>query len=252
MNPTSLLQVNGAELAAAVPKEEYNRLLQLPRSHDLEGDLLERANGARNWYAQNGRPFVAYRYVEIREIAIPLIRLTNEMDLNSVQLAERLLAGEARSLVVLAAGAGPEVANEVSRYWAEARPDEAFFLDRFAVAITEQLIRWSSTALCRDSEAQQETLLPHLSPGCGNWDLQDQHKLMELLADGKTEIGPLQLLPSGALHPQHSVMAALGVTRRKFAATPKDICRGCDLNPCAFRRAPNAMQRTQREDFRRF
>jgi hypothetical protein len=63
---------------------------------------------------------------------------------------------------------------------------------------------------------------------------------MDILAEGKTEIGPLRLMSSGALHPQYSVMAALGVTRRKFAATPKDICRTCDLDPCAFRRAPYA------------
>jgi len=238
MNATSLLPVNGAEITAAIPQEEYNRLLQLPRARDLEGDLLERANGARNWYAQHGRPFVASQFVEILEVATPLVRLSNKVALRSVRLAERLRAGEARALVVLAATAGHEVAEQISRCWAEGRPDEAYFLDRFAVAVTEQLIQWSSTFLCREVEPQQETLLPHLSPGCGNWDLNDQHKLMHLLADAKTEIGPLQLLPSGGLHPQHSVMAVLGVTRRRFAATPKDICRNCDLNPCAFRRAP--------------
>jgi len=63
--------------------------------------------------------------------------------------------------------------------------------------------------LCRESEPRQETLLPHLSPGCGNWDIQDQHKLMDILAEGKTKIGPLRLMSSGALHPQYSVMAAL-------------------------------------------
>lgn len=241
MRLTSLLPANGPELAASVPQHEYNRLLQMPRTRDLEGELLERANGARAWYAQHGKPFVASRYVELEDIETPVVRLANHVELNSVRLAERLKAGEARALVVLAASAGPEVADEVSKCWAE-RPDEAFFLDRFAVAITEQLIQWSSAFLCRESEPQQETLMPHLSPGCGNWDLADQHKLMVLLAEEKTEIGPLQLLPSGALHPQHSIMAALGVTRRKFAATPRDICLGCDLNPCAFRRAPYSPQ----------
>ncbi|MFI5184192.1 MAG: hypothetical protein ACHQNV_07335, partial [Vicinamibacteria bacterium] len=125
--------------------------------------------------------------------------------------------------------------------------DEAFFLDRFAVAAAEGLVGWAAAELCRGSEPAGETLLPHLSPGCGHWDLADQHRLMGLLtgctSDDKTpsaiaSLGPLSLLPSGALDPQHSVLAAFGVTRRVFAATPEDLCRSCDLDPCAFRRAP--------------
>jgi hypothetical protein len=66
---------------------------------------------------------------------------------------------------------------------------------------------------------------------------------MDILAEGKKEIGPIGLMSSGALHPQYSVIAALGITRRKFAATPKDICRTCDLDPCSFRRAPYGERR---------
>ena len=65
MSETTLLPANGADLAAAVTQYEYNRLLQMPRSRDLEGELLDRANGARQWYAKNGQPFVASRSVEV-------------------------------------------------------------------------------------------------------------------------------------------------------------------------------------------
>jgi hypothetical protein len=238
MNETTFLPANSAELVDSISAPEYNRFLLMPRSRNLDGELLDRANKAREWYSQNGKPFVASRTFALIDIESPVIRVTNHVELNSIRLAERLKAGEAGSLVVLAASAGPEVAEEVAKCWSDGRPDEAYFLDRLAVAVTEQLIQWSSAYLCRESESRRETLLPHLSPGCGSWDLQDQHKLMDLLAQGKTEIGPIRLMDSGGLHPQHSVMAALGVTRRKFEATPKDICRGCDLDPCAFRRAP--------------
>ena len=81
--------------------------------------------------------------------------------------------------------------------------------------------------------------MPHLSPGCGTWDLSDQHKLMELLAGSDSgELGPLKMLSSGAIEPQHSVLAVMGVTHRNFAFTPEHLCRSCDLSPCAFRRAP--------------
>jgi hypothetical protein len=64
----------------------------------------------------------------------------------------------------------------------------------------------------------------------------DQHKLMAVLSSDTT-VGPIRLLPSGALYPQHSVLAALGVSRKKYSQDSKEICQSCDLDPCAFRRA---------------
>jgi hypothetical protein len=132
------------------------------------------------------------------------------------------------------------VAEETARLWADGKPDEAYFLDRFGVAVTERLVFWASAALCRAAEPRGETLLPHLSPGCGGWELAAQHRLMALLS-GTNEgvLGPLRLLPSGAIHPPHALLAVLGVTRRVVAATPMDACRSCDLSPCGFRRAPH-------------
>ena len=140
------------------------------------------------------------------------------------------------------------MAAEVKRLWAEERPDEAYFLDRFAVAVTERLVFWASGELCRAAAPSGETLLAHLSPGCGHWDLADQHRVMAILTgesgprgtEEAVRLGPIELLPSGALHPPHSVLAVLGVTRRQGTTTPEDLCRACDLDPCAFRRAPFA------------
>jgi hypothetical protein len=232
----SLPQIGGAEIAAAVTEREYKRLLQFPRDQELDGDLRDRADGARNWYAHHGVPFLAAQRVDLREVSGDRIALAGA-DLCSITLARRLEAGEAHALMIVATSAGIEAAEEAARLWADQRPDESYFLDRFAVAVAERLLFQASGYLCRSSEAGNETLMPHLSPGCGNWDIADQHKLMALLCGG-ARIGPLELLPSGALHPQHSVLAAMGVTRRKYPGAPELLCRACDLAPCAFRRAP--------------
>lgn len=259
MSETVQLQAAGAELAAAVTAHEYNRLLQLPRDRELEGDMKDRADEARAWYAEHGKPFVAARRVELdlleirggRPPRLPLLAEdgqagtpapTDEISaggvvLHSLVLARRLQAGEAHALMLLAATAGTEVASEAARLWADGRPDEGYFLDRFAVAVTERLIFWASATLCRASEAVQETLLPHLSPGCGNWDIADQHRVWSLLAGAAATLGPIRILETGALDPQHSVLAALGVTHRSYASSPEQLCRSCDLSPCAFRRA---------------
>ena len=252
MSAAQTLPASAPELADAVSEGEYLRLLGLPRGRPLEGDLQERASGARSWYASYGRPFVATRRVALREVGPNSVVLETGDALTSTVLADRFRAGEAHALLGLAASAGHEVADETARLWTEGRPDEAFFLDRFAVAVTERLVFWASATVCRACEPAKETLLPHLSPGCGHWDLADQHRLMALLTgeDEGATLGPIRLLPSGALHPQHSVLAALGVTHRTYAPTPTDLCRSCDLDPCAFRRAPLTTQALRSQETR--
>jgi len=114
---------------------------------------------------------------------------------------------------------------------------------------------WTSAALCGDATAAGEALLPHLSPGCGRWEISAQQQLMALLTGAPVPpartmplatqvepafapvLGPLTLLESGALRPQHSLLAALGVARRAIVATPESSCRSCDLARCRYRRA---------------
>ena len=132
-----------------------------------------------------------------------------------------------------------DVSPEQWNAYVQSRPDASVYhLAEWATL--EQLTTKAKEGLAPALEAAKETLLPHLSPGCGHWDLADQHRLMALLTgeEGGTMLGPVQLLPSGALRPQHSGLAALGVTHRTFANTPEALCRSCDLDPCAFRRAP--------------
>ena len=127
-----VLTVASAEVAAAVPDHEYRRLLGLPPGLELSRDLVARAKRAREWYAANGRPFAATRRVELRGIGAVEVMLATGDVLTSVALADRLREGDAHALVVLAASAGPEVAEEATRLWGAGRPDEAYFLDRFA------------------------------------------------------------------------------------------------------------------------
>jgi hypothetical protein len=241
---TSALRPEAAELAAAVTERELLRLLGMPRGRGLEGELGVRADTARAWYARHGRPFAATRRVEVRDVSAASVTLADGSELRSAGLAAVLRTTRGRAVLVLAVSAGREVAAEVSRAWAEDRPDEAYFLDRFATAVTEALVLEASGAACRAASGEGETLLPPRSPGCGDFAIGDQHRLMALLGGTpngeRVVLGPIELLPSGALDPPHSLLAALGVTRHALeATTPEALCRGCELDPCAFRRAPS-------------
>jgi hypothetical protein len=255
MTVATVLRVSAEDAVAAVHDAEFRRLLGIPRGREVAGEIHQRADLARRWYAEHGRPFVAARRIGLRESGPMSVTLETGDVVGGAALAERLRSGGAHALVAVAVSAGREVADEAARLWAEDRPDESYFLDRLAAAVAESLVWQASAALCAKATAAGEGLLPHLSPGCGSWDISGQHDLMALLlgvplyetgaaasaAEGGASkgvtLGPLTLLESGALRPQHSLLAALGVSRRAIVATPESSCRSCDLAGCRYRRA---------------
>ena len=244
--------VCSAAVAASVPDREYRRLLGLPRQRASADPCVplvwERAAAARDWFAEQGRPFLALRRIAIRSIDAGSVRIATGEVLTSRQLATRLQVASATYLAVIAVSAGPEVVAEIERRWREGRPDEAWCLDRFAAAVAERLLRDVAALPGVPRDAPQEYWLPHLSPGCADWDLADQHRLMALLATGRESatIGPVRLLDSGALSPQHSLLAVRGVARRRPATRLVQACRACDLDPCRYRRRPSTGDRPQR------
>jgi hypothetical protein len=258
MSAARTLQVTAAGAAAGVADAEFRRLLGIPRGREVTAEIAERAESARRWYAEYGRPFVAARRVALHSATAGSVTLETGDVLDGAALAERLRDGEAHALVALAVSAGPEIAEEAARLWADDRPDEGYFLDRFAAAVAERLVWQASASLCAEATDAGEGMLPHLSPGCGRWEISAQHQLMALLCgeplqrfrtvtsaggdDAQPELvlGPVTLLASGALKPQHSLLAALGVARRAIVATPENSCRSCDLARCRYRRAPYA------------
>lgn len=228
-----------ADIAAQVTPDEFARLLLIPRHKLLDEDLADRARSARAWYAEHGRPWIGARRVDIARLDPGGVTLGTGQSFAAAALADRLRAADSHAVVAVAVTAGREAEAEYRRHWTDGRPDEGFFVERFAVGVTEQLVRYASAWTCRTAEAQGETALFHASPGCGSWPLEEQGKLMSVLAgDEAPAVGPVTMMPSGALTPAHSILALVGLTRRPVAPTPADACRDCDLTPCAFRRAP--------------
>lgn len=228
-----------SDVAALVSDAEYARLLAWPRGRPLEGLVADRAHGARAWYAAHGNPWVAARRVDIRQVESSAVTLASGATFHGVRFAERVRAGSAHAVVAVALTAGDAVASEARRLWDASLPDESYFLDRFAAAVTEELLRWASVWSCRSAESRGETVLFHLSPGCGGWPFDEQPTLMGMVSDDGTSTERVRMLPSGGLEPVHSLLAVLALTRLEHApGDARDACRSCDLNRCAFRRAP--------------
>lgn len=229
-------RAEAARLAGAVRAVEYHRLLGLPRRRELQGALAERAAWARDWYARHGRPELRVRRFGIRELGVDMVQLEAGPRLASGTLAARLRHCRAHALVVMAATAGAEVGPACAERWRDGRPDEAWFLDRFAAAVVEHLVWSVMRGDLRSLARAGEALAGHLSPGCGSWDLGEQRLLRDALF-AADEPAAVTVLDSGALAPSCSQFAVAGVIRAAGDATVAERCHGCDLAACHYRRA---------------
>jgi len=240
MTAVARLEVAASELAGEVSVEDYTRLLGMPRFLPLAEDLASRAAAARLWFIAHAHPTVALRRLALEPCTGDTVTTETGATFASPTLCAHLRGAGAHALLALAVSAGPEVDAESARLTAEGKPDEAFFIDRFGAVATQRLVFWAVRRQCREASPRGETLLPHLSPGCGGWAFEDQPGLLRLLAPGGAPPVPLRMLESGMLTPKNSLLALVGVTRRVLAPAAKDVCDTCDLVPCSFRRAPYA------------
>jgi hypothetical protein len=207
-----------------VADARYFRLLGYPRGAEPSERATELAAWARDWYSNNGRPWIYARQND--------------------------------TAVLAAVSAGPELEDHAQQLWAEEKPDEYFFLQTYGTAVVEQLISLTGARLCEWAETQALAVLPHRSPGYGEWDIAEQPRLLAAL--GNALPGPLEALPSGALRPTKSQLALFGLTRLS-ADQPAALvaaCENCSFGPCQYRRAPyrpdNAAYTTNAKALRRW
>jgi hypothetical protein len=224
-----------------VEEAEYTRLLGLPRGHVLEEPLDGLARWAREWYEENGRPWISARRVERLEVSEDTTRVEST-ELSSPHLTARLQRAGATTAVVAAAGAGPEAEEEAGRLWRAGHPDRYFFLETYASAVVEALLKRLAAHLCSWADERGLAALPPYSPGYRGWPLTDQHALLDLVR-GAAEPLPsaLEVLASGQLRPKKSQLALFGLapeseeTTRRTELIP---CTTCSYSPCRYRRAP--------------
>ena len=168
----------------AVPEvtdDAFKRFLKLPPRKEFTGAVAEAAAEARAWYAQHGRPWGA-------AIATDPARWTSA--------CAELRAAPAAALI--AVGAGTEVAEEAAARWTRDEPDRAYFLDRFAAAVTEALLAEAKRALGATF---------HDCPGFWDWPVTGNLDLLAAFNAAAPLPAPLEALDSGMLKPKTSQLA---------------------------------------------
>jgi hypothetical protein len=220
--------------AAKVPMALFRRHLGLPACAELDERLVALADDARSWYSQHGDPWTVALQVEIHRIIYDVIHLTHGHQLSSALLAQGLALARANALVIVAVTAGKAVDDRIDELWKSDRPDEAMFLNAYAIALVEHL-RWQAGAHLRSLLREENlTVLPHYSPGYDGWDLADQGRLFRIIGAEEEVTGlPLKLHASGGLSPNKSTLAAYGVTRRTDFPEDLDqfwVCRSVPIS----------------------
>ena len=229
----------------SVQPAEYLRLLGYPRGFALEGRALELAEGAREWFERNGHPWVYARSVDALDIEDNSV-VIDGVTFHSPRLRNTLHAAAARSAVLVAVSAGPELEEEAQARWRDAKPDEYFFLEVFGSALVEHLVTMTGARLCAWADGKRAAVLPHYSPGYPDWLIDEQASLLTLIRRTQSDAIRVEAMESGMLRPKKSLLAVFGVTDqtdRVRRLTELSPCENCSFIPCQYRRA--AYRRTR-------
>lgn len=233
------MNLSETALSIDVRETEFLRLLGMPAGHRAP-ELQPLMDWAREWYAEHGRPWVYARSVDNFACDSDQLRVEGRA-FASDELCRRLRRAEADSAVLVAVSAGPEAEQEAHRRWIAEKPDEYYFLETYASAVTEHLLAQVGARICAAAEVNGLAVLPHYSPGYTRWQLMDQLALHALISRDANLPGPLTILDSGMLIPKKSQLGLFGITSRRDLVRPLDEfipCRQCGFHPCAFRRVP--------------
>jgi hypothetical protein len=223
----------------SVQAAEYLRLLGYPRGFALEGRALELAEGARDWFERNGHPWVYARSVDALAIDDNSLAIDG-VTFHSPRLRNTLHAAGARSAVLVAVSAGPELEEEAQARWRNAKPDEYFFFEVFGSAVVEHLVTMTGARLCAWADGEHAAVLPHYSPGYPEWVIEEQARLLELIRRSRSDAIRIEAMESGMLRPKKSLLAVFGVTDqtdRVRRLTELSPCENCSFVPCQYRRA---------------
>ena len=238
-----------------VQESEYKRLLGFPGDYVLDARPRELAEGARQWYGEQGRPWIYAREIDTLNSTGGLLQVGGTT-FSSPQLLDDFKRAGVHSAVLVAVSAGRECEQQAHEFWRQGKPDEYFFMEMFGSAVVEHLIAVASGRICGWADEQGMVALPHYSPGYTGWDVADQTRLWQVIrqSNGHDFPGELEVMETGMLRPKKSLLAVLGLTRHLEKVKPfaKLVpCENCSLPGCQYRRAPYQYALPQIEDVRR-
>lgn len=216
-----------------INREHLMRRLGFPMDYELPDHMQETLDLIKEWYVQNGEPWLG-----IFEISISLDDeklLFNGIEVDSEKIYKRFNKHGVQNGCIVLATAGEKTDIRIKELW-EDYPDESFFLDAYASSVTESLIHFSVNYIKEWSELKGLYSLARYSPGYIGWDLSQQQLLMEIVNDLEKEM-PISVMDSSLLYPLKSQISVIGL--HKNADHHKEIkieCSTCSFLDCSCRK----------------
>ena len=222
----------------SVADAEFRRLLGYPPGHQPGVQALELASRARQWFADQARPWLYLREVSVESAEDRL--LLGGVEFGSDHLRDHLRRAGASRAILAAVSAGRALEEHAGKLWTEGKPDEYYFFETFGSAVVEHLVASLSDRVCTLADGEGLMAIPHYSPGYSGWDVAEQNALFELIVRTTSQAFPeaLEVLPSGMLKPKKSLLAVIGLAPRGNRAVARSPCQDCSFAPCRFRREP--------------
>jgi hypothetical protein len=128
---------------------------------------------------------------------------------------------------------GPELEDRVKNLMASGHEPEGYVLDAVGSVAAEATADTVNAKICHWAVAHNLVATPRFSPGYGNWSLEDQRVIFQLLPAEK--IG-MQLNLSCMMIPRKSVSFAVTFQRETEGKKIESPCERCGLVNCPFRK----------------
>ena len=201
------------------------------RSGDVSAGVAEKLETARQTILTTARPRTVYRAFDLDRADGTLLLCDTHVCLPGDSI-RRFLEG-CEACVLMAATLGAEVESLLRRAQA-ADMGRAVFLDACASAAVENVCDNLENSLRAQWLEKDGYLSGRFSPGYGDMPAEWQQEFCRLLDTGR-RIG-LYAGASGALIPQKSVTAVLGISQKPIGRAARG-CEFCNLSEtCAFRK----------------
>lgn len=127
---------------------------------------------------------------------------------------------------------GQSLEDEVSRLFKEGKYAAAVVLDGVGSAAVESLADYVNNLVCRGALGRGLGVTPRISPGYGDWPLEEQRLIFGLIPAERIGV---TLTEKYMMRPRKSVSFAIGIGEGFAAGGKASRCRHCGLADCPYR-----------------
>ncbi len=213
-----------------VTNEAFFKRLGYPTDYDPPEHVEELMDWAKDWFAENGNPWMNVFEVKVDVHKENLI--FDKVIIDSPKLWKRYQKHNVKNAVIIVITAGDKVDQKVKELWEDDISDQSFFLESYAAAYVETWVANTSAIIKKWAVKKGLNALSRFSPGYPGWDLTDQHNLMQVIVNQNMNI-PIHVMESSLLVPKKSQLSVMGIYQGEEVMEVDSECKGCSLLDCA-------------------